>query len=412
MGWQERLGRVTIDGRPMIGGSFRGVPFFVEEADREGGRRGPQHEYPGRDVPYFEDTGRRARVFPTTAHVIGKNYDIAKNKLIQALEKSGPGELLHPYHGRQRVAVPSFRVKESRREGGIARFTIDFVEAGEGFSPLLGVSAVADVLEKTDSAFDAIAAGQNALDLSPLTSELLQPIEDVLSSAAGIMATGFSPLLGAAQDVAEFRNKLDLLALQASEFAKAPFRALEAFIDALDFAFSPLDLRSLRKITASFDGFELGKLPASPHQTPSRVRQKARFEFMAASLRRVALVKAAAIAADSEFPVFGDAVNAQGDLVEKLGGEIDEADDDNIFQTLTDLRDAVVVAIPSFEIALQSRVKVTPLVTTPTLVLAHRLYGDVGREDEIIKQNRIRHPGFVVGGRSIEVITDADTAPL
>ncbi|TNY06237.1 DNA circularization protein, partial [Escherichia coli] len=41
--------------------SFRGVGFFVASDQGEYGRRGPVHEYPNRDNPYFEDLGEKAR---------------------------------------------------------------------------------------------------------------------------------------------------------------------------------------------------------------------------------------------------------------------------------------------------------------------------------------------------------------
>ena len=35
-------------------GSFRGVPFLVKERTAEGGRRGELHEFPQRDIPWFD----------------------------------------------------------------------------------------------------------------------------------------------------------------------------------------------------------------------------------------------------------------------------------------------------------------------------------------------------------------------
>jgi hypothetical protein len=36
-----------------------------------------------------------------------------------------------------------------------------------------------------------------------------------------------------------------------------------------------------------------------------------------------------------------------------------------------------------------------PRLAVPSLVLAHRLYGDALRGSEIVTRNKIRHPGFV-----------------
>jgi len=46
----------------------------------------------------------------------------------------------------------------------------------------------------------------------------------------------------------------------------------------------------------------------------------------------------------------------------------------------------------------------TLVEATPTLVLAHRLYRDAGRDADIVARNRIVHPGFVPSGMVLEVL--------
>ena len=45
-------------------------------------------------------------------------------------------------------------------------------------------------------------------------------------------------------------------------------------------------------------------------------------------------------------------------------------------------------------------------VTTdrPLLVIAHELYGDADRDQEIAARNRIRHPGFVLAGTVLKAL--------
>ena len=93
--------------------SFRGTPFYVESAVRDSGRRIVTHEFPKRDVPYAEDMGRRAREFTVRGYLIvhpseerfpndllkRRNYIIARDKLIEALEVEGPSTLQLPLLG-------------------------------------------------------------------------------------------------------------------------------------------------------------------------------------------------------------------------------------------------------------------------------------------------------------------------
>ena len=75
--WRDKMGKA----------SFRGVEFYIDGAELGTGRRGPVHKYPGRDVPYREDTGCEAREFPVEAHVVGDDYLTQKESLLKALEE-------------------------------------------------------------------------------------------------------------------------------------------------------------------------------------------------------------------------------------------------------------------------------------------------------------------------------------
>ena len=47
-----------------------------------------------------------------------------------------------------------------------------------------------------------------------------------------------------------------------------------------------------------------------------------------------------------------------------------------------------------------------PQTTLPALVVAHRLYGDATRADEITVRNNARHPGALRGGIELEVLSE------
>lgn len=112
--------------------SFRGVPFEVESIQGTHGRRSVTHKYPKRDKSFSEDLGRETRRFTFEGFVVGHDYLIKKNNLINAIESSnGPGELIHPFFGRISVVVISFNVRESKSEGGSAHFSFVCEEAGD-----------------------------------------------------------------------------------------------------------------------------------------------------------------------------------------------------------------------------------------------------------------------------------------
>lgn len=115
----------------LLPASFRGVPFGILSDQFETGRRTARHEFPGRDKPYIEDLGRRARTFAIEAFVVGDDYIQRRDSLLSALEEKGPGKLIHPYYGEMMVQIESVSVQHSATEGGMATFSIQCSEPGD-----------------------------------------------------------------------------------------------------------------------------------------------------------------------------------------------------------------------------------------------------------------------------------------
>lgn len=98
------------------------------------------HEYPNRDKPYTEDLGKVTFRPSITAYVVGDDCFDQRDRLIDALNKPGPGTLVHPTYGELKVCVDGeVRVSTSKSEGRIVRFDLKFVEAGELSYPTSGV---------------------------------------------------------------------------------------------------------------------------------------------------------------------------------------------------------------------------------------------------------------------------------
>ncbi|WP_122563408.1 DNA circularization protein [Pseudomonas viridiflava] len=110
----------------LLPASFRGVGFFISSAVVPIGRKGQLHEFPQRDEPYFESLGKQSQVHTVTAFIVGPDCFEQRDKLLQALEASGAGELLHPWLGRMQVQVGECDMTHSLAEGGIVRLNLKF----------------------------------------------------------------------------------------------------------------------------------------------------------------------------------------------------------------------------------------------------------------------------------------------
>ncbi|MBX9755076.1 MAG: hypothetical protein K2X80_10005, partial [Pseudomonadaceae bacterium] len=77
------------------------------------------------------------------------------------------------------------------------------------------------------------------------------------------------------------------------------------------------------------------------------------------------------------------------------------------YSALAKLTTALVTDLNRQSTSLAPLAKYQPQITQPALLIAHRLYGDARRADEIVARNRISHPGFVPGGQVLEVLKNA-----
>lgn len=411
MTWREQLGRITtIDGRKVIGASFRAINFFIEDEGRSGGRRGPTHEFVKKDKPFKEDLGRKARGFSVTAYVIGDEYLSQMRSLIEALEDvEGPGDFRSAYHGKHKVICDDFTVTNKKTDGGIARFSITFGETSAK-SPLPSevVNAVADVQKKTKQA--AAIVRQHAADiedLGGLSDDFLDGPEELIREAGRVIDAPFSALVETAEDLAAMRQRIDRMIENAASLVVSPVDAFDAIFDALQIAFAPPTLPSaFRDLLNSLSDIDLVAPSQSPYQTPRRDKESELFELIKAQTKQVILFRVAELATEADFDVFGDAVTVRDELIEKLDEELDTALTDDIFQAIRDLEISVLTAVPPPGNQLQQQVQFTPIITTNSLVLAHKLYGNVEKSQEIVDRNFVKHPGFIIGGNALEVVTD------
>jgi len=66
--------------------SFRGISFLIPQTSVPVGMKGPLHEFPQRDTPFFEQMGKQAQVHKMTAWVVGDDCFERRDKLIEALQ--------------------------------------------------------------------------------------------------------------------------------------------------------------------------------------------------------------------------------------------------------------------------------------------------------------------------------------
>lgn len=394
MSWRDLQGEAT----------FRGVAFRVVSRERGGGRRLAVHEFPFSEAaPYAEDLGAKGQRIPVEGYVAGAEYLTARNALIDALNLAGPGELVHPAHGTVRVAVDGFRVRESTDEGGIARFSIDFVETSGALNPTTSVTTPAAVTAAVTTTRAALST-QFLSDFVRLPMFATSAADALTAMTRAIDGVVAAHDLGA-QQVAGLLDTLSNLRASASTLVNSPEATLAGTLAVFDELGSAL-LESVdrpRQAILSLYNAPLGDRPPAP--TPARAIEQQNFDALTELVQRCVLAHASTAIALEVFDSYEAARAARQELVDLIDAHA-EATSDDTFPALQGLQAAIVSAVPGEGRDLPHlRTYVAP-ATVPSLVLAYRLYGSLDREADLIARNRVADPGRIPGGVALEVLSE------
>ena len=166
-----------------------------------------------------------------------------------------------------------------------------------------------------------------------------------------------------------------------------------------------------------------GTLEAVPIITAARAQQAANQEALVNLVRLNAITTASRIAIrikytshDSVIEIMKEIVDAIDDQLLKLGNESADTaysnfgvqvSDSNNYQALQSLRPEFIKAMIGVGAQLADLIDYeVPSDTVSSLVLAYDKYEDLTREREIIGRNLslIKHPGFLPGGQSLELL--------
>lgn len=379
--------------------TFRGVKFHVTTAESSGGRKGPLHEFPfSEKPPVKDDTGRKARPFSIEGHLIGDDFLAQRDALVDALEQRGAGELNHPYFGVRVVSVESFRERHSSAEGGMVTISIEFAEVSNELeagpvahgAPSAQLTAAAETVK--ERAVDSFTATVPTLAVftdewnaaTAALDEVTGKLRDALEAAAvpSAMLANFQRSLELpTMKLADFASPAAYLANLTASYVTAVGEALAAAGNAIaDPVRRMLDLYDAVTVTDS------GTVAA-----------------MSTLVQRAVLSSASTVLLTQTFSAYDDAVRARRAVLDAINAHTDVSVDDS-YADFVDLRVAIAAAVPGNSGNLPRLQRYAPPETTPSLVVAFALYGDVSRELDLVDRNKLRAPAFVLGDQTLEVL--------
>lgn len=352
--------------------SFRGVPFKFSRVRRpQAGRRIVEHEYPDVDAVDPEDLGAKPRRFTLEGWVIGPAYFGDRDNLEAALDQPGPGVLVHPYRGPLTVVVLDFEVEETTEEGGMAHFSMAFLQFAPPAQPAVTFDTAAQV-----------------------------------ESNVAIVKSFQAPMLASRMNLLRYFDVSEAVA-QVTDLLR-PFGQLSAQIQAI--IEDPKALIALiRGLVSTFTDFGglVGLFSSTTNSLASTTSSQANRAALQTAVQVEAILAAAAVSSATTYDSANAALAARDQLLAAIDA-IAGAVDDDTFAALQDLRRAVVDDIGARAANLAVLATVVLQESLPSCVLANRLYGPVDVENsaaDICARNRVMDPDFLPSGIPLEVLS-------
>lgn len=386
----------------LVPASFRGVSFFYVDTEREGGRRNAAHEFPLREQGYVEDLGRRQTIYRLTGYVLGDDYFTDRDALEAALQTPGAGTLIHPYKGPLQVNVQRYRLRETKDDGRLASFEMEFIEAGSQPSP----TSASD----TSSAAQNAGSASNSQLASSFQKFLMLPgrIFDTAQNLISNFENAVTGLVGVSPaDLSGFVSNLQDLIATPSALASQITGFFGAYVDVIVNTVGTFDdtLSSRGPSPVADPSYGLADLaswgsdlPPVPIGTPQQQQIATNQAAMIALVRGSAVSSLVALYAQTQFASVADAETAREQVTGLIDGMIDEADadgDDDAFKSYMTLYQAVATDLTLRGKQLPDVVDYDLNANLPALTLAERFYADASRDGELVARNAARHPLFM-----------------
>jgi len=396
-----------------------GSPFDLRftEVSRNRDKKAVVSEFPLQDQGGIQDLGQATPRYPITCFIDGPDYDREADRLWEALNESGPGELEHPRYGTLSVLPTSVSQSESFTDGaGRATFEIDFVFSDEisleyprtqdlargrvaAQADEAAASVVADVADPSIDDTGAVAGGlpgtpggvsDSSIDDPGAIERLKADVQSGIDSVVG----AFDTVEGISDDVrTSIQSAARGITSEIDSLVQAPQDLAESLLSLYR---TPADVAT--DVEAKINGYGsiIDTIAASAEATTSRYGGI----LARLGLAQVngAAVAAAQASASGESGTRLGAVNAALEL-RRIADRASEATEaigvvafESVRATRQALTDAINAAIESSLSLPVERVTVLESDTTP-LNLAYDLYGvdaDVDEmADRIIEYNGI-----------------------
>lgn len=408
MSWKDRL-------QP---GSFKGVPFATEGHEAEFLRNVVSKSYLNSNDVTSRDVGRKADKYKFDIFFLGDDYMDQRDAFLALRSSPDPGTLIHPYLGSIEVNFTGAVLRESSREGRIARVSVSFVEAGTKKFPEIS----------DDRRFKLNASVDVVQDVAAADFVQKARLSQVSDFVRGGVTTVTNPVFTSMRDLIDtgvLATNLDTNIINSSDyiFNFAQLRAnLNQLIDPVPSIIGSSSIFSTLVRSTFGLIFSTGQNGSSARAV-SKLARNAEVSLETETTQQIEykndnqeaverFIEVTGVAAEAQsiqnitFESRSEALDVRNDIATRIDTLAETSVNDDEYQALKNLKSEVILYLPPEDLELPRVRSISLPSTLSSLLVAYDVYGDIEKESDIISRNGIRHPAFINPSNEIEVLVD------
>lgn len=382
-----------------VGGSYAGVPFFVEEAETSGGREVVSTPLPFSETHVNEDVGKKVRSFPIKFYLVGADCESKRESLEEAFNKEGAFELVHPHYGRFNARCSayslSFKIDEQEFISGEATFVPeqDPKETANSVEDLGGVvlgksNAVLDSSNSNfKNSFSLVGKARSVVNsVAGFTSNLLDSIENARASIRSVSEF--------VNTISRIRANIELAMMSPADFSSRLQQLLTQTKEVFGFGSNDYVRESLSMVD-----YAAAKRRSTPFASA---------DDLIGYISRLVLMSAAAMAArsvvDCQFDSAEEAREMQDAVSASFNAAAETVDSIDDYADLMDMQAAALKYLRNEMSSLAVVVDLPMNGSRDVLSTCFDCYGSLDRVEDILSRNGICDP-LVITPRNLRVLS-------
>lgn len=383
-----------------VGGSYAGIPFFIEESGTSGGREVISKALPFSNNHVNEDGGRKVMTLQVKFYIVGPDCESQRDKLEEAFNKEGYFELVHPQYGKFNARCPAYTVSYKQAE-------MEYIEGEATFvpehDPKKTASSVTDLrgvtISKSDSALDrAKAVFTKAFKMAGKAKAVVDSVADYTNKVLDdidVARGGIRNVSAFVNTISQIRDNVQLIMMTPADFANR----LQNLLTMVKETFGPSDGNEYVNESLTMMDKTVAKRQTSAFTAANEMDD---------CIDLLVLMSSAAMAArsvvDSDFESAEDARLMQDRVsasFDAAAASVDSVDD---YADLVDMQAAALKYLRDTMSRLAVVVDLPMNGTRDALSVCFDVYGSLDRVDEIIGRNKLGDP-LVITRSNLRVLS-------